>query len=186
MACNRPVMPAAVTFTPANGKRASSNFISGVALPHSRSSEPDCKTSVGLRMVPLTIPGIEAVIEKSDRFAWPVSWKRRSLSVRPTLPGPSVNTALPLPLWPSVMTFKRALICVSSKPLLQSCSAMFTPPFSGCWLYGQRHSPCLMLTCWALISQGSVARGLFSPFSVSVSTPCCCCQRMSNSKGLSR
>ena len=158
------MIPAAVTFTPASGKRASSSFISGVTLPHRRRSDPGCSTSVGLRMLPPITPGIDAVVEKSARLAWPVSWKRRSLSVNPTLPGPRVSTALPLPLWPAVITFSRALISVSSHPLLQSCSAMFRPPFNGCPLYGQRHSPCLMLSRCGATSHGNTASGRSSPF----------------------
>ena len=157
------MIPAAVTFTPASGKRASSSFISGVTLPHRRRSDPGCSTSVGLRMLPPITPG-------STRW-WRnrPDWLGRSAGsadrCRSTLPCPArVSTALPLPLWPAVITFSRALISVSSHPLLQSCSAMFRPPFNGCPLYGQRHSPCLMLSRCGATSHGNTASGRSSPF----------------------
>ena len=103
------------------------------------------------------------MVEKSARLAWPVSWKRRSLSVNPTLPGPSEH--------------RIALAVVAGGDHVQPRADLrFIPPFAPVMqrdvqaavqrlpLYGQRHSPCLMLSRCGATSHGNTASGRSSPF----------------------
>ena len=179
------MIPAAVTFTPASGKRASSSFISGVTLPHRRRSDPGCSTSVGLRMLPPITPGIDAVVEKSARLAWPVSWKRRSLSVNPTLPGPSEH--------------RIALAVVAGGDHVQPRADLrFIPPFAPVMQRDVQAAvqrlPAVRPTPLALLDAEPLRRDFprqhrqraIVAFSLTVNTPCCCCQRMSSNTGFSR